>query len=57
MKNPMREYSTYDQAYDYFNVQLFAGSLPACLSTLQHQRHSYGYFSPKRFVARTNGDD
>lgn len=50
---PTDEYAAYQFAYDYFNGQLFAGQLPPCLITLQRQAHSYGYFAPRHFIART----
>lgn len=46
---------TYDElqkAYDHFNKALFRGRLPQCLITLQRKASCYGYFCPKRFVAR-----
>ena len=30
-----REYTTFEQAYDWCNTYLFEGSLPACMLTLQ----------------------
>jgi hypothetical protein len=45
MKNPTQEYTVYDQAYAYFNHVLFNEQLPPCLITLQHKRHTYGYYS------------
>lgn len=57
MKTPTQEYNIYEQAYKFFNAHLFDGQLPACLITLQRKAHAYGYYSPKRFVARTNGKD
>lgn len=57
MNNPTREYTSYEQAYDYFNTHLFAGRLPSCLITLQRRRHAYGYFSPKRFISRNHGQE
>lgn len=42
-------YSELQAAYDFFNAELFAGELPACLITLQREKRSYGYFSAERF--------
>jgi len=40
------------KAYDYFNRQLFDGTLPPCLLTLQRKNRTYGYFSPERMKSR-----
>lgn len=47
------QYRAFQQAYDFFNAELFAGSLPAVLVTLQRHAKSKGYFSPDRFTGRT----
>lgn len=51
-------YEAYNEllrAYDFFNAQLFAGKLPSCLITLQREKRTLGYHSPKRFVDRDSG--
>lgn len=48
----LKEYSTWQEAYDYFNAELFAGKLPQVLITLQRKAKTYGYFSPNRFSNR-----
>ncbi|MDF3889010.1 sprT domain-containing protein [Cupriavidus basilensis] len=51
MATPTSEaYTELQSAYDFFNGELFDGSLPACLITLQRDKRSYGYFSASRFV-------
>jgi hypothetical protein len=47
------EYRAFQQAYDFFNRELFGGSLPQVLVTLQRHGRAYGYFSPERFIGRT----
>jgi len=47
----LETYGELQTAYDHFNAELFDGALPACLITLQREKHTYGYFSPKRFGA------
>ena len=47
------EYGAFQEAYDFFNTQLFAGSLPRVLVTLQRHAKARGYFSPDRFSGRT----
>lgn len=54
---PTQEYSVFDQAYDYFNAELFEGKLPLCLITLNRKSKAYGYFSPERFMSRANGSE
>jgi predicted SprT family Zn-dependent metalloprotease len=52
--NPTPEaYRELQQAYDHFNHELFEGKLPGCLFTLQREKNTQGYFSPKRFASRT----
>jgi SprT-like family len=46
------EYQGFQDAYDFFNRELFAGSLPQVLVTLQRHARTYGYFSPQRFSGR-----
>jgi predicted SprT family Zn-dependent metalloprotease len=44
-------YMELQQAYDHLNAMLFDAKLPACLITLQREKHTYGYFSSKRFAS------
>jgi predicted SprT family Zn-dependent metalloprotease len=46
------EYQAFQQAYDFFNHELFGNSLPHVLVTLQRRSHTKGYFSPDRFAGR-----
>src|SRR5258706_7695353 len=46
------QYQAFQTAYDFFNTELFDGSLPDVLVTLQRKGKSYGYFSPDRFKGR-----
>jgi predicted SprT family Zn-dependent metalloprotease len=56
MSQAIHDYSAFDQAYDYFNAELFAGKLPLCYITLQRKgKRNLGYYSPDRFVARSDG--
>lgn len=47
-----REYGAFQQAYDFFNRELFANSLPHVLVTLQRHARAKGYFAPDRFAGR-----
>jgi len=38
-------------AYQHFNRELFSGTLPACLITMQRHKGAYGYFSGDRFAS------
>jgi hypothetical protein len=49
------QYRSFQQAFDFFNAELFDGSLPQLLVTLQRKGSTHGYFSPDRFVGRTKG--
>lgn len=49
--NPTTQaYGSLQAAFDHFNRELFGGSLPHCLITMQRHAHSYGYFSGDRFT-------
>src|SRR2546428_1613053 len=52
MNNPTTQtYATLTTAYDFFNRELFSGSLPPCLITMQRHKGAYGYFSGERFAS------
>ena len=42
-------YSTIQEAFDFFNQQLFRGELPSPIFTLQRKNKTAGYYSRKRF--------
>lgn len=42
-------YSEFDEAFAYFNRELFGDELPPCLITLRMHRQARGYYWPKRF--------
>jgi predicted SprT family Zn-dependent metalloprotease len=46
------EYGGLQDAYEFFNRELFAGELPDIFITYQRRARSRGYFSPDRFSAR-----
>jgi hypothetical protein len=48
----LKEYQGFQRAYDFFNRELFGGSLPQVLVTLQRHANTRGYFSPERFSGR-----
>jgi hypothetical protein len=48
------QYRAFQEAYDFFNAELFAGSLPHVLVTLQRYAKAKGYFAPERFTGRTD---
>lgn len=53
MTNPTRKtYDALNRAYDFFNAELFDGTLPACLLTMQRKAKAYGYFAGGRFGSR-----
>ena len=49
-------YDGLDQAYAWFNEQLFGGRLPDCLITVRPHRGAYGFFHAEVFGA-TDGSD
>jgi predicted SprT family Zn-dependent metalloprotease len=55
MNNPTTQtYTSLTAAYDFFNRELFSGSLPPCLITMQRHKGAFGFFSGERFVNTTN---
>jgi predicted SprT family Zn-dependent metalloprotease len=46
------EYQALEEAFRYFNDELFGGKLSPCLITLQSRARSRGYYSPKGFSNR-----
>jgi predicted SprT family Zn-dependent metalloprotease len=46
------QYRAFQQAYDFFNAQLFEGTLPNVLVTLHRHANTRGYFAPERFTGR-----
>src|SRR5947199_10550188 len=51
MNNPTtKTYTSLTIAYDFFNRELFGGTLPSCLITMQRHTGAYGYFSGDRFA-------
>lgn len=57
MSNPIAQYSSFDQAYDWFNSHLFEGKLPVCMITLQRKKQAKGYFWAKQFGSRIDKDE
>lgn len=50
MKAPTDEtYTALQQAYEFFNLELYDNELPNCLITLQRRKRACGYFSPRKF--------
>src|SRR5690606_12871097 len=49
-------YAELQYVFDTVNRQLFAGTLPPCLMTLQREKATLGYFSHKRFVSSGGGE-
>ena len=51
MNNPTtKTYTSLTTTYEFFNQELFCGSLPPCLITMQRHKGAYGYFSGDRFA-------
>lgn len=50
------EYTGIQKAYDFFNEQLFSGTLPDVLVTLQRKPKMRGYFWAEQFTPRAGAD-
>jgi SprT-like family len=51
---PGLQYRAFQEAYDFFNLELFGHTLPQVLVTLQRKGKAKGYFAPKRFTGRVD---
>ena len=47
-------YSELQKAFDHFNRELFGGTLPPCLITMQREKKTFGYFSHERWADKDN---
>ena len=45
-------YASFQDAYDFFNAELFEGRLPSCLITFQRKGRTLGFFAGERFGTR-----
>lgn len=45
-----KQYAGLQEAYNYFNSELFESKLPNCLITLQKKKNSNGFFHAKHFI-------
>jgi len=58
MNNPTTQtYTSLSTAYDFFNTELFANSLPSCLITMQRHKGAYGYFAGERFASLADAQE
>jgi predicted SprT family Zn-dependent metalloprotease len=55
-KNGFEIYRELNEAYDFYNKELFEGSLPNCIITLARHEKYMGYFRPKTFVHVQNNE-
>ena len=53
LKPTKETYNEMQVAYEFFNENLFCDSLPNCLITLQREKRTLGYYSPDRFVNKS----
>ncbi len=54
MSVSLKEYSVFDEAYEFLNEKLFGNNLPDVLITLNRKKNARGYFSFERIVSRDN---
>ena len=58
MNNPTTQtYESLTTAYDFLNKELFSGSLPPCLITMQRHKGTFGYFCGERFMNTADPKD
>lgn len=43
------QFGAYERMYEYFNRELFGGTLPACLLNFSRLARTYGFFAPARW--------
>ena len=49
-----KQYANFQDVYDHLNVELWDGTLPPCLITLQRKARARGFFRSDGFHARTD---
>ena len=47
----------FQEAFDFFNEQLFRNRLPQVIITTQRHRGAYGFFCPKSYIQRSFDED
>jgi hypothetical protein len=55
-QHTVQQYRQFQQAYDYFNTELWSGTLPQVLVTLQRKPRMMGHFAPERYQHRRRGE-
>ena len=45
----LEQFSKYHKAWQWFNAELFGGTLKPCLLTFSRHRGSFGFFAPQRW--------
>jgi len=51
------QYSLLDEAYKFFNKQLFSNQLPECMIVLHRKKSSRGYFHAERYIQKAELQD
>lgn len=55
-QHTVQQYREFQEAYDYFNGELWEGKLPQLLVTLQRKPRMAGHFAPERYQHRTEAE-
>ena len=55
-QHTVQQYREFQEAYDYFNGELWEGKLPQLMVTLQRKPRMAGHFAPERYQHRTETD-
>lgn len=43
------QFQSFEQLYNYYNAELFAGKLPECMINMSRKKNSHGFFAPARW--------
>ena len=55
-QHTVQQYREFQEAYDYFNAELWEGKLPQLLVTLQRKPRMMGHFAAERYQHRTEAE-
>jgi hypothetical protein len=55
-QHTFQQYRQFQEAYDFFNAELWGGKLPQLLVTLQRKPRMMGHFAPERYQHRRGSE-
>lgn len=50
-----RQFNTFEDIFNYYNEELFSGSLPEVMINMSRKKNSHGFFAPMRWKGTADG--